>query len=99
MPESPALPGLQGTRSPDCAGCLAVPQCGAMRRLPLLYALGCTIWAAHIVQILASFHLSHPEARLGGALLCVLLVVVFPSLLGYVLLFRAFPWVSRLIRR
>ena len=70
-----------------------------MRRLPLLYALGCTIWAAHIVQILASFHLSHPEARLGGALLCVLLVVVFPSLLGYVLLFRAFPWMSRLIRR
>jgi drug/metabolite transporter (DMT)-like permease len=70
-----------------------------MRRLPLLYVLGCTTWAAYIIQDLASFHMSHPEARLSGALLCVLLVVVLPSLLGYLLLFRAFPWVGRLIRR
>ena len=70
-----------------------------MRRLLLLYVLGCTIWGAYIIQTLASFHLSHPEAKLSGALFCVLLVVVFPSLLGYLLLFRAFPWVSRLIRR
>jgi drug/metabolite transporter (DMT)-like permease len=70
-----------------------------MRRLPLLYVLGCTTWAAYIIQDLASFHMSHPEARLSGALLCVLLVVVLPSLLGDLLLFRAFPWVGRLIRR
>jgi hypothetical protein len=70
-----------------------------MRRLQLLYAMGCMIWAAYIIQGLASFHLSHAEARLSAALFCVLLVVVLPSLLGYLLLFRAFPWVGRLIRR
>lgn len=71
-----------------------------MRRLQLLlYAMGSTIWAAYIIQGLVSFHLSHTEARLRGALFCVLLVVVLPSFLGYLLLFRAFPWVGRLIRR
>ena len=61
--------------------------------------MGCAIWAAYIIRGLASFHLSHTEARLGGALLCVLVVVVLPSFLGYLLLFRGFPWLGRLIRR
>jgi hypothetical protein len=70
-----------------------------MRRLQLLYTLGCMIWAAYLIRVLASVSRSHPEATLSGALLCVLELVVFPSLLGYAVLFRAFPWMNRLIRR
>ena len=69
-----------------------------MRRLQVLYALGCTIWAVYLAWILAATRQSHPEATLGGAVICLLLLAVFPSILGYVLLFRAFSWASRLIR-
>jgi hypothetical protein len=70
-----------------------------MRRLQLLYTLGCTLWAAYLIRVLASAHRSHPEATLSGALLCVLELVVLPTLLGYFVLFRVFPWVGRLLMR
>ena len=66
-----------------------------MRGLQLLYTLGCTVWAVYLVRAAVA----GPEATLSGAVNCVLLLVVLPSLLGYVLLFRAVPWLGRLIRR
>ena len=70
-----------------------------MRYLQVFYALACTIWAMYLIQILAAVRSSHPEATLSGAVNCVLLLAVLPSMVGYVLLFKTFPWVGRLIRR
>jgi len=70
-----------------------------MRRLQLLYALFCAIWAAYFIRGQIAFYLSNESAPLRGPILCVLAFVVLPVVLGYLLLFRAFPWFGRLIRR
>jgi hypothetical protein len=64
-----------------------------------LYAFGCALWAAYIIRSLASFHLANRDAPLSGAFYCVLLVVAFPSVLGYLLLFKAAPRAGRFLRR
>ncbi len=70
-----------------------------MRRLQVVYAAGCTVWALYMIRLLTSLSASHPEATLRGALICLLLLVIAPAILGYVLLFKAFPWLGRMIRR
>jgi len=70
-----------------------------MGRIQLLYALACAIWAAYLIRILAPYHLAHPNAKLSGALYCFLAIVVVPGILGYLLLFKAFPRLSRRIGR
>lgn len=68
-----------------------------MRRVQLLYALICTIWAAYFLHAQISVYLS--GAPLRGVLLCVLVFVALPTLLGYLLLFRVSPWIAGLVRR
>jgi hypothetical protein len=70
-----------------------------MRQLQLLYALGCAIWIAYMIQLLVSLRPSHPEATLRGDIMCVMLLAVFPALVGYVLLFKALPRIGRLVTR
>ena len=64
-----------------------------MRSFQVLFALACTLWAAYVVRLLLPFHLSHPEAPLTPAFTCLMLLVVLPSVVSYVLLFRAIPGV------
>ncbi len=82
-----------------CIGGPGVAECGPMRYLRILYAMGCSIWAAYIIRILAPFHIAHPEAKLSGAVYCVLLLAVLPSVLGYMTLFVGVPRISRHLRR
>lgn len=62
-----------------------------MRRLQLLYTLFCAIWAAYFIRGQISFYLANETTPLRGPILCVLVFVVLPVVLGYVLLFRIFP--------
>jgi hypothetical protein len=70
-----------------------------VRALRIVYALGCTAWAVYVIRMLVGLSASHPEATLSGGVFCVLLLVVLPSTIGYVLLFKTFPWARRLIWR
>lgn len=70
-----------------------------VRALRLVYTLGCAVWAAYVIWMLVAVRASHPEATLSGAVGCVVLLVVLPATIGYVLLFRTFPWARRLIWR
>ncbi|HUK34324.1 MAG TPA: hypothetical protein VLV86_10455 [Vicinamibacterales bacterium] len=70
-----------------------------MRYLQAVYSLACMMWAMRLVQILAAVHLSHPEASLSGAVDCVFLLAVMPSVAGYVLLFKTIPRVLHLNRQ
>ena len=70
-----------------------------MRPLQLLYAVFCTVWAAWFSHGQISFYLSHPDDPITGPVYCIALFVVLPAILGYFLLFRAFPWLNRLVRR
>jgi hypothetical protein len=70
-----------------------------MRQLQLLYALGCTIWTLYMIQLLVSLRPSHPEATLRGDVMCVLLLAVFPAVIGYAIVFKALPRIGRLITR
>ena len=70
-----------------------------MRRMQLLYALFCTVWGVYSVEKITAFRIPQTVEHLRGALLCALLIVVLPTVLGYLLLFRAFPWINRVVRR
>lgn len=70
-----------------------------MRRLELLYALVCAIWAAWFIRGQVSFYLSNEGATWRGPALCIAAFVFLPVILGYLLLFQAFPWLNRLVRR
>ncbi len=70
-----------------------------MRYFQAFYALACTIWTVRLIQILVAVRSENPEATLSGAVYCVLMFAVLPAILGYLLLFKTFPWMSRLIRR
>jgi len=70
-----------------------------VRYLRVFYALVCTMWTMYLIQVVTAAHLSHPEGTLRGAVNCVLGLAVLPSVAGYLLLFKTFPWMGRLIWR
>jgi len=91
------LPTIAGARAlfrPSNPGKMS-----AMRRLQLLYAFFCTIWALYAVQKLTSFRIPQTPEHLRGVVFCTLLIAVLPIVPGYLLFFRAFPWINRLVRR
>ena len=71
-----------------------------MRRLHLLYALGCTLWLLYFIHAIGIPPLGHGGSVLTrGFFLCFLLIVALPTSLGYLLLFKALPRLSRAFRR
>jgi hypothetical protein len=69
-----------------------------MRYFRLLYAFACTAWFAYVlISILNAAANRNPNP--SAVVYCLLLLVVFPSALGYWLLFKALPWAGRILRR
>lgn len=70
-----------------------------MRRLQILYALFCVLWAAYFIRGQINFYLTNATATLWGPVICIAAFVVAPVVFGCLLLFMAFPWFGRLVRR
>jgi hypothetical protein len=68
------------------------------RQFKLLYAAASLFWLIYSSERLFAAHAANHTPISGGTLLCLLLFVSIPAL-GYMLLFRLFPWASRLRKR
>jgi hypothetical protein len=67
-----------------------------MRRLQLFYALVSSLWLAYYVRSFLAIPvaLRNPHV-VSSFFFCLLLVVILPVGLGYLLLFRLAPWITR----
>lgn len=69
-----------------------------VRRLKLLYGASSAIWLGYYAVRLFVLPPADHNPHLSAAVYCFLLVATVPGL-GYVLLFKVFPWVGRFLRR
>ena len=69
-----------------------------MRYLRLMYVLACIVWSVYFSVNLLRVPVSERNPHLSAFVLCLFVVVIFPSALGYWLLFKALPWAGRRLR-
>ncbi len=66
--------------------------------LKLLYASASTVWLTYVIRMLTAPCVDCNPSR-SAMVFCFFLVGVLPAGLGYVLLFKIFPWAGRTLRR
>jgi hypothetical protein len=66
--------------------------------LKLLYAFAGAVWLIYVVRLL-TLPCANCNPNLSAFLYCFLLIGVLPASLGYVLLFKIFPWAGRTLRK
>ena len=69
-----------------------------IRRLKFAYALTSLLWVGYWSFQLLTRHIADRIPISSGGLYCLLLFVTIPAC-GYALLFKAFPWAGRALRR
>ena len=69
-----------------------------VRYLRLIYVFLCTVLAVRFSVGLLSIPVSERNPHFPAFVVCLFVVVIFPSALGYLLLFNALPWAGRRIR-
>jgi hypothetical protein len=66
--------------------------------LKLLYAAACAVWLTYVLRMVtAPCAGCNPAIR--AAVFCFFLIGMLPAGLGYVLLFKIFPWAGRSLRK
>jgi uncharacterized membrane protein len=66
-----------------------------VRYLRLMYVFACMVWSVYFSVGLLRIPVSERNPHVSGFVLCLFVVVIFPSALGYWLLFKALPWAGR----
>lgn len=69
-----------------------------VRHLKLLYGAISAVWLGYYADKLFLRPPADHNPHLSAAVYCFLLIAAVPGL-GYVLLFKTFPWVGRMLRR
>jgi len=69
------------------------------RYLRLMYVFACMAWSVYFTVSSLRIPVSERNPHVSAFVLCLFVVVIFPSALGYWLLFKALSWAGRLLGR